>query len=194
VLDTVFLSLMESDPTEELMMIIGIFTHFFALKTTLAECQFFHALAKLVGHHTARLSSCGIAAIVTKMGYLDAGCSVGADGSLYNVPLCAFCLSLGRLLSPWREREQSELIVTATVSRRNTLASRNVCMRPAGHLWQERPVSHLTAPLIFAPRIFSEQIFSHFFTLSSVETLLPIVLRTEAVSVALSSLVRGGIA
>lgn len=66
-------------------MIIGIFTHFFALETTLAERQFVRALAKLIGRRAARLSACGIAAIVGKMGYLDEGCSVGADGSLYNV-------------------------------------------------------------------------------------------------------------
>lgn len=66
-------------------MIIGIFTHFFAVETTLAERQFFKALAKLIGRRAARLSACGIAAIVGKMGYLDEGCSVGADGSLYNV-------------------------------------------------------------------------------------------------------------
>lgn len=82
--DTAFLSLMESDPTDELLMIIGIFTHFFAVETTLAERQFFRALAKLVGKRAARLSACGIAAIVSKMGYLDEGCAVGADGSLYN--------------------------------------------------------------------------------------------------------------
>jgi hexokinase len=100
--DTAFLSLMErlvsshqrrfmlrtiptSDPTDELLMIIGIFTHFFALETTLAERQFFRALAKLIGKRSARLSACGIAAIVSKMGYLEEGCAVGADGSLYNV-------------------------------------------------------------------------------------------------------------
>ena|ERR1700722_10495991 len=66
-------------------MIIGIFSHFFALETTLAERQFFRALAKLIGRRAARLSACGIAAIVGKMGYLDEGCAVGADGSLYNV-------------------------------------------------------------------------------------------------------------
>ncbi|KAA1475225.1 hexokinase [Dentipellis sp. KUC8613] len=82
--DTAFLSLMESDPTEELLMIIGIFSHFFALETTLAERQFFRALAKLVGRRAARLSSCGIAAIVSRKGYLEEGCAVGADGSLYN--------------------------------------------------------------------------------------------------------------
>ena len=74
-----------SDPTDELLMIIGIFTHFFALETTLAERQFFRALAKLIGKRSARLSACGIAAIVNKKGLLDGGCSVGADGSLYNV-------------------------------------------------------------------------------------------------------------
>ncbi|TFK73149.1 hexokinase [Pluteus cervinus] len=84
--DTAFLSLMESDPTDELLMIIGIFSHFFALETTLAERQFFRALAKLIGRRAARLSACGIAAIVDKMGYLETEepCLVGADGSLYN--------------------------------------------------------------------------------------------------------------
>lgn len=103
VFETAFLSLMEryglesltnefvdlcicpSDPTDELLMIIGIFSHFFALETTLAERQFFRALAKLIGRRAARLSACGIAAIVSRMGYLDDECSVGADGSLYNV-------------------------------------------------------------------------------------------------------------
>ncbi|PPQ76228.1 hypothetical protein CVT26_008579 [Gymnopilus dilepis] len=82
--DTAFLSLMESDPTDELLMIVGIFSHFFAVETTLAERQFFRALAKLIGKRAARLSACGIASIVSKMGYLDEGCSVGAEGSLYN--------------------------------------------------------------------------------------------------------------
>jgi len=106
VFDTAFLSLMErlaglsfllhlyssfpSDPTDELLMIIGIFSHFFAVETTLAERQFFRALAKLIGRRAARLSACGIAAIVSKMGYLDEGCSVGADGSLYNVSVPPF--------------------------------------------------------------------------------------------------------
>lgn len=119
VFDTAFLSLMErsvlvppslilimlllfsspSDPTDELLMIIGIFSHFFAVETTLAERQFFRALAKLIGRRAARLSACGIAAIVSKMGYLDEGCAVGADGSLYNASPCSdvhvhFCLLL----------------------------------------------------------------------------------------------------
>ncbi|CAE6427100.1 unnamed protein product [Rhizoctonia solani] len=82
--DTAFLSLMESDPTDELLTVVGIFTHFYGIETTLAERQFFRALAKLVGRRAARLSACGIAALVTKGGYLDEGCSVAADGSLYS--------------------------------------------------------------------------------------------------------------
>jgi hexokinase len=110
--DTAFLSLMEryvllfsfwatvnmsgkSDPTDELLMIIGIFTHFFAVETTLAERQFFRALAKLIGKRSARLSACGIAAIVSKKGFLDEGCSVGADGSLYNASLNCIYINFG---------------------------------------------------------------------------------------------------
>lgn len=89
-----------SDPTDELLMIIGIFTHFFALETTLAERQFFRALAKLIGKRSARLSACGIAAIVNKKGLLEEGCSVGADGSLYNVRIAVLKIQVGgRLIS-----------------------------------------------------------------------------------------------
>ncbi|KAK6907039.1 hypothetical protein I203_101028 [Kwoniella mangroviensis CBS 8507] len=82
--DTAFLSLMESDITDELLTVIGVFTHFFGVETTLEERQFFKKLAVLIGTRSARLSACGIAAIVSKKGYLDEGCGVGADGSLYN--------------------------------------------------------------------------------------------------------------
>ncbi|KAJ9122746.1 hypothetical protein QFC24_004175 [Naganishia onofrii] len=83
-MDTAFLSLMESDPTDELLTVVGVFTYFFGIETTLEERQFFRSLAKLIGTRAARLSACGIAAIVSKKGYLEKGCSVGADGSLYN--------------------------------------------------------------------------------------------------------------
>jgi hexokinase len=76
-------------------MIIGIFSHFFALETTLAERQFLRAIARLVGRRAARLSACGIASIVSRMGYLDEGCSVGADGSLYNVSTFVSNLIMG---------------------------------------------------------------------------------------------------
>ncbi|PWZ03843.1 hypothetical protein BCV70DRAFT_153874 [Testicularia cyperi] len=82
--DTAFLSLIELDPTDELLTVTGLFTHFFGIDTTIEERQFFRKLAKLIGTRSARLSSCGIAALVTKMGYLEKGCGVGADGSLYS--------------------------------------------------------------------------------------------------------------
>lgn len=81
-----------SDVTEELLTVIGVFTHFFGLETTLEERQFFKKLAVLVGTRSARLSACGIAAIVSKKGYLEEGCAVGADGSLYNVCQCRHSL------------------------------------------------------------------------------------------------------
>lgn len=99
--DTAFLSLIESsvpshfivdstdapdrDTTEELLTVTGLFNHFFSLDTTIAERQFFKRLAQLIGTRAARLSACGIAAIVSKQGYLEEGCGVATDGSLYNV-------------------------------------------------------------------------------------------------------------
>jgi hypothetical protein len=76
-----------SDTTDELLTIIGVFTHFFGVETTIEERGFFQKLAVLIGTRAARLSACGIAAIVSKKGYLEEGCAVGADGSLYNVSL-----------------------------------------------------------------------------------------------------------
>jgi len=86
--DTAFLSLIEADSTDELLTYVeqfftgytqtwamrrttGLFTHFFQLDTTVAERQFFKRLAQLIGTRAARLSSCGIAAIASKMGYAE---------------------------------------------------------------------------------------------------------------------------
>ncbi|CED82858.1 hexokinase [Phaffia rhodozyma] len=82
--DTAFLSLIEADITDEGLMTIGIFSHFFGLETTQEERVFFKKLAELIGTRAARLSACGIAALVTQKGYQETGCTVGADGSLYN--------------------------------------------------------------------------------------------------------------
>jgi hexokinase len=90
-------------------MIIGIFNHFFSLETTLAERQFFKALAKLVGKRAARLSACGIAAIVSKMGYLEEGCAVGADGSLYNVRNVTMSTFFSSLTPPTRNIRASRI-------------------------------------------------------------------------------------
>ncbi|BGP49189.1 hexokinase [Rhodotorula kratochvilovae] len=91
VFDTAFLSLIESDTTDELLTVTGLFAHFFALDTTIAERQFLRRLAVLIGTRAARLSACGIAALVSKQGLLDdaefeSGKTIGiaTDGSLYN--------------------------------------------------------------------------------------------------------------
>ena len=111
-------------------MIIGIFTHFFALETTLAERQFFRALAKLIGKRSARLSACGIAAIVNKKGHLEEGCSVGADGSLYNVRIAVF-----------RVRADNRLISGTEIPRICGQGAR----RAPGRLWRQRTVSRSDA-------------------------------------------------
>lgn len=95
-----------SDTTDELLTVTGLFSHFYSLDTTIKERQFFkrcdclsfplgaskltlllHScrLAQLIGTRAARLSACGIAAIVSKQGYLEDGCGIATDGSLYNV-------------------------------------------------------------------------------------------------------------
>lgn len=76
---------LHSDTTDELLTVTGLFNHFFSLDTTISERQFFKRLAQLIGTRAARLSACGIAAIISKQGYLEEGCSVATDGSLYNV-------------------------------------------------------------------------------------------------------------
>ena len=63
--------MIEADPTDELLTVTGLFTHFFGLDTTIPERQFFKRLAQLIGTRAARLSACGIAAIVSKQNSLD---------------------------------------------------------------------------------------------------------------------------
>lgn len=82
--DTAFLSLIETDPTDELLTVMGLFKYFFSLETQIEERQFFRKLSCSIGTRSARLSACGISALVQKMGYLEKGCTVGCDGSLYS--------------------------------------------------------------------------------------------------------------
>ncbi|KAI3623365.1 HXK2 [Malassezia furfur] len=82
--DTAFLSLIETDPTDELLTVMGLFKFFFSLETEYNERKFFRELSCAIGTRSARLSACGIASIVQKMGYLENGCTVGCDGSLYS--------------------------------------------------------------------------------------------------------------
>lgn len=82
--DTAFLSLIETDPTDELLTVMGLFKYFFSLETELEERLFFRRLAQLIGTRSARLSACGIAAIVKKKDLAKSSCTVGVDGSLYS--------------------------------------------------------------------------------------------------------------
>ena len=82
--DTAFLSLIETDPTDELITVLGLFKYFFSLETEIEERRFFRKLAHLIGERSARLSACGIAAIIKKMNYVGKDCVVGVDGSLYS--------------------------------------------------------------------------------------------------------------
>lgn len=82
-----------SDSTDDLLTVIGLFSHFYSLETTLEERKFFKRLAVAIGTRAARLSACGIAAVASKMGYLDeGGCGVATDGSLYNVSIVQLSL------------------------------------------------------------------------------------------------------
>ncbi|KAJ7789253.1 hexokinase-1, partial [Mycena olivaceomarginata] len=82
--NTLFFSLMESDPTSGLLTFIGILTLFFALETMLVEQQFFRMLARLIGRRVGRLSTCGITAIVTRDGASRRAVSRGCGGSSYD--------------------------------------------------------------------------------------------------------------
>lgn len=85
VIPTIDINTAYSDNTDELLTVTGLFAHFYSLDTTIKERQFFKRLAQLIGTRAARLSACGIAAIVSKQGYLEEGCGIATDGSLYNV-------------------------------------------------------------------------------------------------------------
>lgn len=81
-LDASFLSDIESDPFENLNETEDLFERKLHLQTSEQERKLIRRLAELIGIRAARLSACGIAAIVTKKNL--APCSVGADGSVFN--------------------------------------------------------------------------------------------------------------
>ena len=154
---------------------IGVFSYFFGIETTLEERTFFRDLAKLIGRRAARLSACGIAAIVSKKGYLEEGCAVGADGSLYNVSrsILYLCDRVMRKLT--RRPGRTEI---PRIRRPNS--------RGFGrHLWREGKVSHIRRSV--STIVPSDRSL----TLSSrpIGTLSPTTPRTDRVSEAPSSLV-----
>jgi hexokinase len=65
-LDTSVLAEIESDPFENLVETGDMFLQRFKLETTEPELRLIRRLAELIGERAARLSACGVAAIVKK--------------------------------------------------------------------------------------------------------------------------------
>lgn len=81
-LDASFLSFIEEDPFENLQETHDMLQEKLGLSATKPELELLRRLAELIGTRAARLSACGVAAIVTKK-KIDS-CHVGADGSVFN--------------------------------------------------------------------------------------------------------------
>lgn len=82
IMDTSFPAQIEEDPYENLSDVQDLFQKHLGIQTTNPERKLIRKLAELIGDRAARLSICGIAAIVKKRGYTQANCA--ADGSVYN--------------------------------------------------------------------------------------------------------------
>ena len=81
-LDASFLSAIEEDPFENLQETADLFHTKLRITANKPELELCRRLAELIGTRAARLSTCGVAAIVTKKNIKS--CHVGADGSVFN--------------------------------------------------------------------------------------------------------------
>jgi hexokinase len=81
-LDASFLSFIEEDPFENLHDTRDKFAADLNIQASKPELELCRRLAELIGTRAARLSACGVAAIVTKKSIEN--CHVGADGSVFN--------------------------------------------------------------------------------------------------------------
>lgn len=81
-LDASFLSFIEEDPWENLSEVESLFMNKFGLITSESERKLIRRLAELIGTRAARLSACGVAALVKKTNMKTGHC--GADGSVFN--------------------------------------------------------------------------------------------------------------
>ncbi|CAA90848.1 Hexokinase-1 [Schizosaccharomyces pombe] len=82
-MDTSVLSAIEVDPFENLDETQTLFEETYGLKTTEEERQFIRRACELIGTRSARLSACGVCALVRKMN--KPSMIVGTDGSVYNL-------------------------------------------------------------------------------------------------------------
>jgi len=81
-LDASFLSFIEEDPFENLQETHDMLEEKLQITATKPELELLRRLAELIGTRAARLSACGVAAIVKKKNIEY--CHVGADGSVFN--------------------------------------------------------------------------------------------------------------
>ncbi|KEF54438.1 hexokinase [Exophiala aquamarina CBS 119918] len=81
-LDASFLSFIEEDPFENLQETHDMLEEKLQITATKPELELMRRLAELIGTRAARLSACGVAAIVKKKNIES--CHVGADGSVFN--------------------------------------------------------------------------------------------------------------
>ncbi|EEB09153.1 hexokinase 1 [Schizosaccharomyces japonicus yFS275] len=82
-MDASVLSAIEIDPYENLSDVQALFENNFNILTTEQERQLIRRAAELIGTRAARLSACGVSALVRKAEI--ASCTVGADGSVFNL-------------------------------------------------------------------------------------------------------------
>lgn len=82
VLDAAFLSQIETDPWENLSDTETLFLEELKIDTTEPERSMIRSITELIGTRAARLSMCGVAAMVKKMGMKNV--HAGADGSVFN--------------------------------------------------------------------------------------------------------------
>lgn len=81
-LDASFLAAIEEDPFENLQETHDLLVSSLGITASKPELELCRRLAELIGTRAARLSACGVAAIVTKKNIKS--CHVGADGSVFN--------------------------------------------------------------------------------------------------------------
>ncbi|KAI9313612.1 hexokinase-domain-containing protein [Dichotomocladium elegans] len=82
--ETAYMSLIEVDKTAGLEETQHVLEEVLNIpQTSLQDRQIVQTICRLVGHRAARLSACGLAAVLQVSGALHEGCTIGIDGSLY---------------------------------------------------------------------------------------------------------------
>lgn len=82
--ETAYMSTIEADNTPELDTTKDLLEQTLSLgTTTLADRQIVKKICEIVGTRAARLSAAAIGSVISHTGVIEAGCSVGIDGSLF---------------------------------------------------------------------------------------------------------------